>query len=64
MFEDDDDQRVYTVVRNHEEQYSIWPDGLDLPLGWDPVGISGPKSVCLAAINEMWTDLRPKSLRS
>jgi MbtH protein len=63
MFEDDDEQRVYTVVRNHEEQYSIWPDGLGVPAGWDPVGISGPKSVCLTAISEMWTDLLPKSLR-
>ena len=30
MFEDDTDQ-VYLVVRNGEEQYSIWPRELAVP---------------------------------
>jgi MbtH protein len=64
MFEDDDEQRTYAVVRNHEDQYSIWPGDHELPAGWEPVGVTGPKSACLTAIGEMWTDLRPKSLRS
>jgi MbtH protein len=63
MFEDDDLSRVYAVVRNHEDQYSIWPDDRDLPLGWEGVGVTGTKPECLAAVSELWTDMRPKSLR-
>lgn len=61
MFDDDD--RQYTVVVNHEEQYSIWPADRELPAGWREVGTTGSRSECLAAITEVWTDLRPKSLR-
>jgi MbtH protein len=62
MFEDDDD-REYAVVVNDEEQYSIWPVGRDVPAGWTEVGTSGTKTVCLEHIKEVWTDMRPKSLR-
>jgi MbtH protein len=31
---DREDTTIYKVVVNHEEQYSIWPDYKDLPLGW------------------------------
>lgn len=62
MFEDDDDRR-YDVVRNEEEQYSIWPVDRPLPGGWEKVGKTGTKAECLAYVDEVWTDLRPKSLR-
>ncbi|MFH9611122.1 MbtH family NRPS accessory protein [Streptomyces sp. DH8] len=62
MFDDDDD-REYTVVINGEEQYSIWPVGREVPAGWSEVGVTGSKDVCLAHIKEVWTDMRPKSLR-
>lgn len=54
----------YLVVVNHEEQYSIWPAGQDTPAGWAPVGDAGTKDTCLAYIREVWTDMRPKSLRT
>jgi MbtH protein len=50
-------------VRNPEEQYSIWPADRELPLGWTAEGTTGPKAHCLARIAEVWTDLRPASLR-
>src|SRR5687767_615485 len=59
----DDEQDIYRVVVNHEEQYSIWPEYRDIPLGWKDVGVSGPKSVCLDHIEQVWTDMRPLSLR-
>ena len=62
MFEDDDD-RTYTVVINHEEQYSIWPSDREIPTGWKTVGKTGTKAECLAYIEEVWTDMRPLSLR-
>jgi MbtH protein len=60
---DDTDTTIYKVVVNHEEQYSIWPDWRELPLGWQAIGKSGPKAECLAYISEVWTDMRPLSLR-
>jgi MbtH protein len=50
-------------VVNYEEQYSIWPVDRENSLGWRDVGKSGPKAGCLAYIEEVWTDMRPKSLR-
>jgi MbtH protein len=59
----DEDQTIYEVVVNHEEQYSIWPAQKDLPLGWSKAGKQGSKAECLAYIEEVWTDMRPLSLR-
>jgi MbtH protein len=59
----DDDDRVYRVVVNHEEQYSIWFAERELPAGWTATGFQGTKKECLAHIDEVWTDMRPKSLR-
>jgi MbtH protein len=60
---DKEDNTLYKVVVNHEEQYSIWPAGRENPLGWREVGKSGAKTECLAYIKEVWTDMRPLSLR-
>ena len=54
---------MYRVVMNHEEQYSIWPAQKEIPAGWKEVGKAGPKEQCLAHIKEVWTDMRPLSLR-
>ncbi len=61
--EQQDSNRAYKVVVNPEGQYSIWPEGKDNPPGWDDGGKSGPKEECLAFIEEVWTDMRPLSLR-
>ena len=63
MWDEDNDTRKYQVVVNHEEQYSIWPASRELPLGWQAVGKEGTKQECLDYINEVWTDMRPLSLR-
>jgi uncharacterized protein YbdZ (MbtH family) len=60
---DKEDTTIYKVVVNHEEQYSIWPEYKENPLGWKDVGKLGPKAECLAYIKEVWTDMRPLSLR-
>ena len=59
----EEDTRIYKVVVNHEEQYSIWLDYKEIPRGWKHVGKTGPKAECLAYIKEVWTDMRPLSLR-
>lgn len=61
--ESQEDTTVYKVVVNHEEQYSIWPAHRENPLGWQNAGKSGLKPECLEYIKEVWTDMRPRSLR-
>ncbi|HEY8036306.1 MAG TPA: MbtH family NRPS accessory protein [Methylobacter sp.] len=59
----DDENTIFKVVLNHEEQYSIWPKNQDLPIGWKEDGTEGVKQVCLEHIEKVWTDMRPLSLR-
>jgi MbtH protein len=61
--DDAEDTTIYKVVINHEEQYSIWPADREPPLGWKEVGQKGLKAECLAYIKDVWTDMRPLSLR-
>jgi len=61
--DEQEDRTIYQVVVNIEEQYSIWPEGREIPLGWREAGKTGPKAECLAYIKEVWTDMRPLSLR-
>lgn len=61
--EEREDNTIYKVVVNHEEQYSIWPVEKENALGWKDTGKSGTKSACLAYVKEVWTDMRPLSLR-
>jgi uncharacterized protein YbdZ (MbtH family) len=61
--DDIEDTTAYKVVVNHEEQYSIWPADRENPLGWMDAGKTGPKPECLVYIKEVWTDMRPLSLR-
>lgn len=57
------DSTSYVVVKNHEEQYSLIPDGREVPTGWNAVGPTGPKQLCLDYIQKVWTDMRPLSVR-
>ncbi|WP_051450884.1 MbtH family protein [Actinospica robiniae] len=57
------DERGFLVVLNDEEQYSLWWAERELPPGWRAEGTSGTREECLARIGEVWTDMRPLSLR-
>src|SRR5205085_6163944 len=61
--DEQEDNTIYKVVLNHEEQYSIWPADRENALGWTDAGKTGSKEECLAYIEEVWTDMRPLSLR-
>ena len=63
MREEQEDLTTYQVVMNHEEQYSIWPSDRENAPGWSNAGKSGSRAECLAYIKEVWTDMRPLSLR-
>ena len=61
--EEQEDTTIYQVVINHEDQYSIWPAHREPPAGWRKEGTQGLKQECLAHIEQVWTDMRPRSLR-
>ncbi len=61
--DESEDTTRYKVVVNHEEQYSIWPAERENAPGWSDAGKSGTKAECLAYVEEVWTDMRPLSLR-
>lgn len=55
---------IHTAVINDEEQYSVWPLHLPLPAGWYAVGDPGSRDSCLKYVEQVWTDMRPASLRT
>ena len=62
--EEQEDTRAYVVVLNDEDQYSIWLADRQLPNGWRAEGKAGTKAECLEHIGAVWTDMRPRSLRT
>lgn len=60
---EEEDTREYEVLVNGEEQYSLWLAGQAVPNGWRQVGPRGKKQVCLDYVKEVWTDMRPLSVR-
>jgi len=64
MTEASDDTEVHIVLINDEEQYSIWRQDLPIPLGWKQVGSPGSEAECVAYVDQVWTDMRPASLRA
>ena len=58
-----DENDRYEVLRNDEDQYSLWLVGLEVPAGWQRAGKEGTREECSAYVDEVWTDMRPRSLR-
>lgn len=59
-FEDQDG--VYRVLVNDENQHSLWPDFAAVPAGWRTVFGPGPRQECLDYVETHWVDMRPASL--
>jgi MbtH protein len=60
---EEEDTREYVVLVNCEEQYSLWLADLEIPKGWREVFPRNNKKACLEYVKEVWTDMRPLSLR-
>jgi MbtH protein len=58
----DDEDGVFLVLRNEEDQYSLWPQRIDVPGGWQTVFGPDSREACLRYIDDTWTDMRPRSL--
>ncbi|MGX2993448.1 MbtH family protein [Streptomyces sp. JNUCC 64] len=59
----DDENGVFRVLRNDEDQHSLWPESAPVPAGWRVTHGPDGRAACLAHVEENWTDLRPASLR-
>ncbi|WP_172381757.1 MbtH family NRPS accessory protein [Streptomyces sp. MNP-20] len=58
-----DENTRYQVLRNDEDQYSLWPIDVDVPAGWHRTDKEGTEAECSAYVDQVWTDMRPRSLR-
>lgn len=63
MNAEDADNRAYLVLTNDEEQYSLWLKSHAVPTGWKATGKEGSKEDFLRYVEEVWTDMTPRSLR-
>jgi MbtH protein len=52
----------YTVLRNEEDQHSLWPAFADVPAGWTKVFGPDDREACMTYVRENWSDLRPRSV--
>lgn len=57
------DETEWMVLVNAEGQYSLWPALNDVPAGWRATGPVGSEETCRVFVEEVWTDMRPVSLR-
>jgi MbtH protein len=61
--DESEDRKSYIVLINDEEQYSLWPKGKAIPAGWRHTGKEGSQAECSQYVDQVWTDMRPLSLR-
>lgn len=61
--ENEEIKATHIVLINEEEQYSLWPIYKKIPTGWRAVGRQGSEEECMKYVDEVWTDMRPRSLR-
>lgn len=58
----EDPEAEYTVLINAEKQYSLWPNFIEVPAGWEIAHGPDSREQCLDYIERNWTDMRPASL--
>nr|WP_285899709.1 MbtH family protein [Streptomyces sp. CHD11] len=58
----EDEGAAFLVLKNEEDQFSLWPAFVDVPGGWETVFGEAARAECLDFIEKTWTDMRPKSL--
>jgi MbtH protein len=61
---DETEERAFQVLVNDEEQYSLFPAELPVPGGWRRAEFTGTETECVAFVDRVWTDMRPRSLRT
>jgi uncharacterized protein YbdZ (MbtH family) len=52
----------YSVLRNEENQHSLWPEFAEVPAGWTLVHGPASREECMDYVREHWVDLRPRGV--
>ncbi|WP_144122632.1 MbtH family protein [Catellatospora sichuanensis] len=58
----EDEAGTYVVLVNAEGQFSLWPERIEVPAGWEIANGPAGRRESLDYIEQHWTDMRPKSL--
>ncbi|MDT9684476.1 MbtH family protein [Streptomyces sp. TRM76323] len=58
----DDEDGMFLVLVNDENQHSLWPAFSDVPAGWTVAHGEDTRKNCLDYVSTHWTDMRPTSL--
>jgi MbtH protein len=58
----EDEQALYRVLVNEENQHSLWPEFADVPAGWTTAFGPAARQDCLEFVEREWVDMRPASL--
>jgi MbtH protein len=58
----ENEEGVYVVLVNDENQHSLWPAFIEVPAGWTVVHDEDTRENCLEYVSSHWTDMRPASL--
>jgi uncharacterized protein YbdZ (MbtH family) len=58
----DNEDGIFLVLVNVENQHSLWPSDIAAPGGWSIAHDADTRAACLDYIEQHWTDLRPASL--
>ena len=64
MSEAEGDATEFAAVTSEDGRHSIWPAALPPPWGWSLEGFRGGRAECLAHVAAVWTELRPREVRS
>ncbi|BES85835.1 mycobactin NRPS accessory protein MbtH [Pectobacterium araliae] len=59
----DDETLTFLVLINAQRQYSLWPQFVAAPAGWQQVFGPQSRAVCIDYIEQHWQDMRPASLQ-
>ena len=58
----EDPEGTYLVLVNDENQYSLWPDFVDVPAGWRMVHGPDSRQACREHVETPRTANRPRTL--
>lgn len=59
----DHEEGVFLVLSNMEQQQSLWPEFVPVPMGWHIIFGPDSRTSCSEYVERQWSDLRPLSLR-
>ncbi len=55
----DDESHNFLVLKNHQDQYSLWPEFAVRPHGWTHVHGPVSRSECLSYVERRWKKINP-----